>query len=153
MNIKDLELVGVSLYKCEGTKLRKDKRYPNTYIYAIEFTNSDPILLKLYVEFLIRVLKINKERVKVELFVYEDHDKNRLKNFWSNYLNISYVNFQKIIVQKTKGSKYRPNPLGTCKIRCSGKNDYIKLDSIIKKRLGKSASLINYKRWRGRIVV
>jgi hypothetical protein len=153
MKKEDLELIGVTLYKCEGTKLRKDKRYPNTYVYSIEFTNSDPILLNLYLKFLIEIIKIDKERIKIELFVYEDHNKDKLKKFWSDYLKIDLINFQKIIVQKTKGSKYRPNPLGTCKIRCSGKNDYLRLDEIIKKRLGKNASLINYKKWRDRIVV
>lgn len=153
MKVSDLELTGVVLYKCEGTKLRKDNRYKNTYMYQLDFTNSDPVLVKLWVSFLRKILKVNEEKIKIELFTYSDHDEERLKKYWSKKLEIPLSGFQKTILMKTKGSKYMPNPLGTCKIRCSGKKDYLKLDSIIKKRLGKNASLINYKNWRDRIVV
>lgn len=140
----DLELIGSVLYKCEGTKFRKDKRYPNgnTFYYAIEFTNSDPVLIKLFLEFLRKIVKVDEDKIKIELFLYPDHDKIKLNKRWRKITNMPNDNFQKIIDMKQKNAKYRPNPLGTCKIRCNGKNIFMKLNEIIIKRLGPKASLL-----------
>lgn len=144
MNDTDLELAGSVLYKCEGTKLRRNKRYPkgNTFYYAIEFTNSDPVLIRLFLKFLRKIVKVNEDKIKIELFLYPDHDKIKLSKRWSKITGIPNNNFQKIIDMKQKNAKYRPNPLGTCKIRCNGKNIFMKLSEIIIKRLGSKASLI-----------
>lgn len=145
MNHSDLELAGVILYKCEGTRLRRDLRSPNgkTYYYAIEFTNSDPVLIKIFLQFLKKILKIQNIRLRCELFIYEDHDKKLLEKFWSKETMIPLNQFHKTILLKAKRpSKYKPNPLGTCKIRLVSKEDFFRLNEIIKKRLGTKASLI-----------
>jgi hypothetical protein len=144
MTSDELELAGSVLYKCEGTKLRRNKRYPNgnTFYYAIEFTNSDPVLIKLFLKFLRKIIKVEENKIKIELFLYPDHDKNNLIDRWSKITKVSIDNFQKIIDMKQKNTKYRPNPLGTCKIRCNGKNIFMKLNEVIVKRLGSKASLI-----------
>lgn len=144
MNVPDLELAGAVLYKCEGTKLRKDTRYPNgnTFLYAIEFTNSEPVLVKLFLEFLRKVIKVDDKRLKSELFLYPDMNKEKLKQFWSEITNIHPENFHKTIILKAKTSKFKPNPLGTCKIRYVGKEAFLRLNAVIIKKLGFEASLV-----------
>lgn len=145
MKLSELELAGAVLYKSEGTKLRKNDRYPlgNTYYYAIELTNSDPVLIKIFLEFLRKVLMVQEERLRCELFIYQDHDQKELELFWSKQTKIPLTRFHKTILLKAKNpSKYKPGPLGTCKIRFNGKEDFLKLNQIIKKRLGDKASLI-----------
>jgi len=141
---RELELAGIILYKCEGTRLRRDSRYPNgnTFIYSIEFTNSDPVLIKFFLKFIRKVIKIEESRLKCELFIYNDLEKEKIENFWSSVCQIPLSRFHKTIVLIAKNSKYKPNPLGTCKIRYSDKKAYLKLNDLIEKRLGKEAGLI-----------
>lgn len=144
MNKTELELAGAILYKCEGTKLRKDKRYlnGNTFYYAIEFTNSDPELIKLFLEFLRKIIKIDESKIKCEIFGYPDLNIVKLENFWSKITKIPLANFQKTILIKRKNFKFKPNPWGTCKIRYSNKESYKRLNQVIINNLGNASSLI-----------
>jgi hypothetical protein len=142
MNREELELVGSALYKCEGTKLRKDERYKNTFLYHIEFTNSEPCLIKLFLKFLRQILKIDEGKLRCELFLYPTMNIDDVRKKWEKITNIKPSNFQKIIILKEKSSKFKPNPLGTCKIRLCSKEIYLKMNQIIIKRLGIDASLI-----------
>lgn len=143
MDLTELELAGALLYKCEGTKLRKDKRSStgNIFYYQIEFTNSDPLLVKLFLRFLREVIKIDKERLKCELFLYPDLDKTAIEAKWSRITSIRKDRFNKTIILKAN-PRFKPNPLGTCKIRYVGKPEYVKMNNVIIKKLGKGASLI-----------
>ena len=69
MNSKELRLAGGLLYLCEGTKLRQDLRYKNTFIYSIEFTNSNPKLVNLFIKFMIKELKIDIKKIKGQLYL------------------------------------------------------------------------------------
>jgi hypothetical protein len=131
MTDKELRLAGALLYVCEGTKLRKDPRYKNTYIYAIEFTNSEPQIVALFREFMVRILKIDPRKIKGQLFIYPDLNQNKVMLEWSRRTNIPLGQFQKVIMLKAKISKFKPNPLGTLKIRHSSKEKFLKLQSII----------------------
>lgn len=140
MRKSDLQLIGVILYKCEGTRLRKDLRYPSTYYYAIEFTNSDPKLIQLFLEFLRKIVGIEENKLKCELFLYSDQNIKELEQFWSK---ISSVNrFNKTLVFQSKNSKYKPSPFGTCKLRYHDKGAYLRLNEVIKSRLGEEYKLI-----------
>jgi len=132
-----LSVIGSVLYSCEGTRLRRDKRRKNNvYHWVIEFTNSDSNLIKLFVEFLKRVIKIDKPRLKGQLFIYNDLSKKNLELKWSKVSGIPLTNFNKTIVLKAKNTKYKPNPNGTFKVRYHSKEAFHKLDSLIKKILG-----------------
>lgn len=131
MTLKELTIAGVLLYACEGTKLRKDPRHKNTYIYAIELTNSDPKIIYLFVKFLLTVIEIDKKRLRGQLFVYQDHNIAELKKYWSKKTGIPLGQFHKVIELKNRNSKYKPNPLGTFKVRYSCKEDFLKLQEII----------------------
>ena len=142
MNKTQLEFVGAALYKCEGTKLRKDKRFKNTYYYQIEFTNSDPYLMKLFLDFLRKILKIDENKLKCELFLYQDQKMAFVEKRWKVELGLKSTNFQKTIELKTKTTLFKPNPFGTCKLRYNSKECFLKLNEIIIKRLGIDANLI-----------
>jgi hypothetical protein len=131
MNLKELKLAGGLLYLCEGTKLRQDLRYKNTFIYSIEFTNSNPKIVALFVKFMKKVLKIEPGRIKGQLFIYPDLDKEKVMKIWSGRTGIPVEQFQKIIMLKAKGSKFKHNPLGTFKVRHSGKEKFLMLQDII----------------------
>lgn len=133
---KELSIIGAVLYSCEGTRLRRDKRRKNNiYYWAIEFTNSNFKLIKLFVEFLRRIIKIDELRLKGQLFIYDDLNKEKLEKEWSKVSGIPLNNFNKTIVFKTKNINYKPNPNGTFKIRYHSKEAFQKLDSLVNKIL------------------
>jgi uncharacterized membrane protein len=134
MTKKNLTIAGAMIYACEGTKLRRDKRHENYYNYAIELTNSTP-----------ETIKAPWEKVHGQLFLYPDHNKNKLIRYWSKISNIPISQFQQVIMLKQKNSKYMPNPLGTFKIRYNSKIDFIKLQSIILKTWKDAGVLIDNK--------
>jgi hypothetical protein len=133
---KELSIIGAILYSCEGTKLRRDKRRKNNvYHWVIEFTNCDLHLVKLFVEFLHRIIKIDESRLKGQLFIYDDLEKDLLEKKWSAITLIPLGNFNKTIMLKSKNERYKPNPNGTFKIRYHSKEAFKKLDSLIRKTL------------------
>ncbi|QAT17402.1 hypothetical protein BU251_06545 [Candidatus Velamenicoccus archaeovorus] len=138
MNIKrkfskrELSIIGAILYCCEGTQLRKDKRRKNVYYWAIEFTNSNFKIISLFAEFLNKIIKIDRVRLKGQLFIYNDIHKIKLEKKWSRISGIPLGNFNKTIVFQAKNSKYRPNPNGTFKLRYHSKEAFQKLDALIR---------------------
>ncbi|MBI4158471.1 MAG: hypothetical protein HY505_02540 [Candidatus Yanofskybacteria bacterium] len=131
MDLRELTVLGASLYACEGTKARRDFRRPNGYNYSIELTNSDPNIVRVFSLFLKKIIKADWKRVKGQLFLYPDLDENELKMTWSKASGIPTAQFQKSICLKKKISKFKPNPLGTFKLRYPCKEDFLKLQSII----------------------
>ena len=130
MDLNKLQIIGAVLYACEGTKARIDKRY-NRLLYSIELTNSDPRIIKAFRLFLDKIIKIDKSRIRGELFYYPDLDEKKLIKFWSKISAIPQSQFNKSICLKAKIGKFKANPLGTFKIRYSCKNDFLKLQNII----------------------
>lgn len=135
MRKTDLKNAGIFIYACEGTKLRRDHRGKNTFVYALDVTNSDPYIISIYVRFLKEILKLDHKRIKCQLFTYDKHLESKLKKFWSAASSVPIEQFQKTILLRTKGSKYKPNPLGTLKVRYSSKEDWKKLDKMLKKTM------------------
>ncbi len=138
MNKQELTLAGVMLYLCEGTKLRKDPRYENTFIYAIEFTNTNPEVIAIFVRFLKEILRVPSSKLRGQVFSYPDLEARRLVRYWSKISDIPVVQFQKVIILKAKVSKFKPNPLGTFKIRCSSKEKFLELQKLTEKVLTKN---------------
>lgn len=118
------------LYVCEGTKARIDKRY-DRLIYSIELTNSDPKIIKTFRLFLDEIIKIDKKRIRGQLFFYPDLNENKLIKFWSKTSFIPPSQFNKSICLKAKNGKFKANPLGTFKIRYNCKEDFLKMQKII----------------------
>ena len=118
------------LYACEGTKARIDKRY-DRLIYSVELTNSDPNIIKIFRLFLDKIIKIDKKRIKGQLFFYPDLNETKLVKFWSGISAIPVSQFNKSICLKAKNGKFKSNPLGTFKIRYNSKKDFLKIQKII----------------------
>ncbi len=131
---RDLNIIGASLYLCEGTKERLVMK--NRKIFAVEFTNTDPRVIKMFMLFLRRIIIPDEERVKAELFLYPDLNEKLLKNYWSKVTNIPLNRFQKTIFFKKKTSLFKHNPLGTIKIRYSHKEHFLKIKGIINSVFG-----------------
>jgi len=131
-NKKELSIIGAILYRCEGTQLRRDKRRKNeVYHWVIEFTNSDPLLIKLFLDFLRRVIVIDETRLKAQLFIHNDLDKLGLQRKWSKIAGIPLKNFNKTIVLRSKGPNARLSRYGTLKIRYHSKEAFQRFSELI----------------------
>ncbi len=134
LTIQDLEKIGASLYVCEGTRARIDNRGHKNL--SVEFTNKDPRTIKLFLDFLRKVIKVEEVRVKAQLFIYPDHDEEKLIHFWSGLTDIPLFRFTKTIKLKQKNIRYKPNPLGTLKIRYHHKRHFLVIQDIIDRIFG-----------------
>lgn len=134
LSVEELSLIGSSVYLCEGTKARHYGNGRNCF--AIEFTNKDPRLISMFLRFMRQVLEVDENRVKAELFIYPDHSEKVLIKHWSNVTGIPKERFNKTIKLCQKNARYKPNPIGTIKIRYAHKEHFLKLQGIIEQVFG-----------------
>ena len=91
---------GLTLYLAEGSKERR-----------IIFTNSDPRIVKFMMNWFKTFFKIKTENFTFYLIINEIHKPREeiVKNYWSNYLNISLMQFRKTSFVKNKQKKIYEN--------------------------------------------
>ena len=82
-------MVGSMLYRAEGTRTG----------HVVDFTNSDPVLVKVFMAFLRRVCGVAETRLRALLYCYADQDVQELKRFWSNVTGIPVEQFTKPFVR------------------------------------------------------
>ncbi len=117
---KELFLIGVSFYWCEGFK--KDNQ--------VGFANSDPFLLKLFLIWLKNCCHIPKSRLKLRVTANELY-RNKIESiesYWSKTLDISKSQFQKPFFQKVQWKKIYDHPEdyhGVLRIRVSRSTDFL----------------------------
>ncbi|MDO8504652.1 MAG: helix-turn-helix domain-containing protein [Candidatus Liptonbacteria bacterium] len=109
-----LFISGIMLYWGEG-----DKNIKN----PIRLTNTDPRMINVYIKFLIEILKINPDKIKLGLIIYPDNSDQECKNFWSRS-TASRVTFVKTQVINGRHPTKRLSH-GICMV--STRNKYIKI--------------------------
>lgn len=97
------------LYWCEGSK-------PPSSNY-VAFCNSDPNLVKVFLELLRQGFQINEEKMKAYLQVHSTHDYDEVLKFWSKLLQIPPDQFHKPIVTRPTGNMKRRKYHGTCSLK------------------------------------
>ena len=103
---RELFLIGIALYWAEGSK---EKEYsPGS---RMVFSNSDPYMIKLFLEWLIKIIKIPREKIFFSVYIHESHRDNLEKavNHWSKYAGFSKERFNKIYFKKNKIHTKRKN--------------------------------------------
>jgi transposase-like protein len=90
-----LFLTALALYWGEGSKTNNGR---------VSVVNSDPELLKVVIAFYRRILKIPEHKLRVEMFMYKDHDEDQLKRYWSEILSVSQDNFIKTQLLPSRSS-------------------------------------------------
>lgn len=125
------EVVALIIWWCEGAKLRKDKRWKNSYLYPIEVTNTDRRIIKIFLEHIRNKYRVPLERFKGQLQIHIGDDQYRLEKYWSEGLGLPLDQFNKTIV-RLKGNK--PNKTkGTFKLRFYNKKIFSLLQNDLDK--------------------
>jgi hypothetical protein len=107
-----LKIAGTMLYWGEGTKSGG----------TVTFSNSDPVMVKVFIKFLRNICGIAENRLRALLHVYPDQDEKKLKYFWSKNTNIPVSQFSKSFVHIKRGGSYKKSSqYGTISLRYSDK--------------------------------
>ena len=127
-------LIGLIIWWCEGTKIRKDKRWKNSFVKVIEVTNCNHELIKIFIDFLKLDLNIPVSKMKAQIQVHRGDDVKKIEKFWQSITGIPKIQFNKTIIREV-GHKPGKN-LGTFKVRVYGRDLFDKLQSMFTKELG-----------------
>ncbi len=130
MHYTTRQIVGLILWWTEGTRSRRDKRWKNAVSYPIEITNTDPEIIRIFLDFLRNDIGIIEERLKLQLQIHEDNDLKKCEKYWSGITKIPRSRFNKTIIRPL--GKKRGKTEGTCKIRYTDKKTYYKLLGFLK---------------------
>ncbi|MCA9328443.1 hypothetical protein KC950_01905 [Candidatus Saccharibacteria bacterium] len=120
------EIIGIILWWAEGTKSRRDIRWKNAVSYPVEITNTNPAIIKLFVDFLRKDVGIPKQRFRLQIQIHEGDDKLGLEKYWQHVTGIPRHQFNKTIVRPVGKKVGKSN--GTCKVRFADKSTYKKLE-------------------------
>ena len=78
------------LYLAEGAKGRA----------TVDFANSDPYTIKIFLEFLRKICGISEQRLRVYIYAYSYHNIDEIKQYWSNVAKIPQSQFTKPYIRK-----------------------------------------------------
>lgn len=101
-----LHVIGTTLYWAEGSKQKTHKPSVGT-----TFSNSDPLMIKLYLKWLKECLKTKDNELVFEIYIHETYKKQKgdLINYWAGVTGFSTGRFDRIRYKKNKVKSYRKN--------------------------------------------
>ncbi len=130
LNKRDRFITGISLYAGEGTK--GDGR--------AAFANSDPRIIKFMINWFKEFCKIPISKIKGAIWLHDNLDEEKAKEFWSTVTGIPLEQFYKTYISKNKldSKKVRKNihPYGVFTIRFSHTDKQRKIMGWISALLG-----------------
>ncbi len=124
-----LQTVALIIWLCEGTKIRKDKRWKNSYSHAIEVTNTNPLIVKIFLDFLRESINVPNEKIHAQIQIHKGDNQKEIELFWSKVTDIPMSQFNKTIIRE-KGNKPEKTK-GTFKVRLYDKATFQKLENLL----------------------
>ncbi|MDP3999407.1 MAG: hypothetical protein Q8P76_02320 [bacterium] len=113
-----LFIIGLSLYWAEGSK-----RGGNT-----EIINSDPMIIKIMINWFNKFLDIPREKMKFRLYIHKPYADEKLEKYWSQGLKISLNQFQSTVYKFTPYNfKKIPDYKGCLRLYVGGINHLRKI--------------------------
>lgn len=101
-------LLASMIYECEGGK---------SNFGVLEFTNSDPLLIKLFLQLLRSSLKIDENKFRVAMHLHSYHSEIQEKRFWSKITKIPEDKFIKTFQKKESGINLKEGYRGCVQIK------------------------------------
>ncbi|MBI4036903.1 hypothetical protein HY385_00570 [Candidatus Daviesbacteria bacterium] len=128
------DAVCLTIWWTEGTKVRIDKRWKNTFNYSVEVTNTDHVIIKMFLKYLRERLDVRNGKIKLQLQIHEGDNQENLEKFWETETGIPRSQFNKTIVRPI-GNKIGKSK-GTCKARVYDKKLYLKMADLLENLRG-----------------
>jgi len=109
---KEKLLILASLYWAEGAKA------------DFNLTNTDPDLINIFVKGLCNSLEISRDRLRLNVRIYEDMDREKCLKFWFRVTGLSSENLSSVNV--LFGKKSGKLKYGMCRVRVTKGGDMLK---------------------------
>lgn len=103
---RELWFFGIALYWAEGSK--EKEAHPGS---GIKFTNSDPHMIRVFLQWLVTICHTSKDEIRFEIIIHEN-SKNSLPvviNHWSRATGFPTTSFPKIYFKKSNPKIHRNN--------------------------------------------
>ncbi len=120
---KQLKIAGLMVYWGEGVK---------TSDHTVDLTNSDPLMIKLFLKISRQIYGVNEGKLRVLLYCYANQDIKKLINYWNRITKIPKKQFIKPYVRQDFIEKKKHKmPYGLIHIRYHDKKlvELIKTDT------------------------
>lgn len=103
---KSFWLMGIMLYWAEGSK-EKDN-HPGS---GIKFSNSDPLMIRMFIKWLVEFVNINIADIKFEIYIHENSKNSikKVKEFWARATGLGLNHFNTVYFKRNKIKIYRNN--------------------------------------------
>ncbi len=108
-----LKAAAVMLYWAEGSKSAK--------YAAVDFANSDPDMIKIFVKFLRTICRVDENRIRIYLYCYANQNVNELKRYWSRITEIPIRQFTQPYVRQDYQENGRKMKHGMIHVRYADK--------------------------------
>ena len=119
---RELYLVGATLYWAEGSKAK-----PHSVSTGVDFGNTDPEMIRLFLFWLRTVLQISSDRIHSSLYLNINHQHRlpEVVRHWEEItkMKIRYVYYKKHNPKKTYRKNISDTYFGTLRIRVSESTD------------------------------
>jgi transcriptional regulator with XRE-family HTH domain len=102
----------IAAYWGEGDKSRGS---------LVRLANTDPQMIKLFMNFLLTICSVPKDKLRLALYIYEDLDDIECRNYWSKHTGLEHFHKTMVLPSRHKTKKL---PYGTCTILVA--NTYLK---------------------------
>jgi len=126
-----LKIAGIMLYWTEGSKPN-----PTNRIRTVDFANSNPRMIRLFLRFLRQICGIDESRLRLYLYCYANQNPETLKRYWHRVTNIPLTQFTKPYIREDflpeKSGKMR---YGLVHIRYSDKKLLLQIERWIEEYL------------------
>lgn len=110
-----------ALYWGEGTKSE------------LRLSNTDPNLIRIFVRGLLNFFGINRNKLRANIRIYSDLDKEKCLRFWSKVSGLSIEQFTNVTI--LEGKKKGKLPYGMCQVRVIKGGDVLKYLIAFKNRV------------------
>jgi len=118
-----LKLAAIMLYWAEGAKSEKAK--------TLDFANSDPGMIQIFLIFLRNVCRISEAKLRVQLYCHSNQNISDLIAFWSGISNIPERQFTKPYIRSSESRSEHKMKYGLVHIRYHDKKLLIQMKSWI----------------------
>ena len=102
-----LHMIGCMLYWAEGAKTRNN----------INFVNSDPQMMLVWMRFLRKELHVSDDRVRVHIHVHDEANIPPAEDYWPKLLGLPMSCLGKTMVKKGSDTRHNTLTYGVCSVR------------------------------------
>lgn len=128
---QELLLVGAALYWAEGYKRPIMKNGKARTYHSISFSNADPVMIKVFIQFLKTNLGIPASQMRAAVRIFQHINEQYALDYWKKITGIPSQNFQEVYYGISKSSEgkrpFNRLPYGTIQIRVGDTKKFQKI--------------------------